>query len=105
MDFQNLIAKTKKVNEQFSADYKPKDRMLDLVEEVGELAQAMLIVSQTKKTNDPAKQRNLSDIADALADILYDLIILADDYKIDLDHEYADMLDRLQTRINIGEFA
>ncbi len=55
-------------------------------------------------TNDPLKQRTEKDVADALADILYDLILLARDYDMDLEKEYVEMLVSLEKRIKKGEF-
>lgn len=103
--FQELIEMTRHVNATFEHQMDARDRMLDLVEEVGELAQALLIVEGRKKTNDPAKQKTKEDIADALCDVLYNLIILSQDYKLDLPSEYQAMLDRLQVRVAQGEFS
>ena len=78
--------------------------MLDLMEEVGELAQAILIVEKKKLTSDPAKQKTKADIANALGDIMFDLVLLADDYKLDLFTEYAKVLKELHDRTQAGEF-
>ena len=48
--------------------------------------------------------RTKNDIADALADILFDMVMLADEYEIDLEKEYGEMLGRLEARIDGGEF-
>lgn len=74
------------------------------MEEVGELAQAILIVEKKKLTSDPAKQRTKADIANALGDIVFDLVLLADDYELDLFAEYAKVLQELRTRTESGEF-
>ena len=104
MDFGKLIKDTSELNKKFTKKFDKRDRMLDLVEEVGELAQAMMIVDRRKFTNDPQKKRTKADIADALGDVLYDLILLAEDYEIDLEQEYSEMLDRLKDRVKKGEF-
>jgi len=103
-NFQELIENTRNLAVQFPNHYIKQDRLLDAMEEMGELAQAMLIVEKRKTTNDPSKQRTTKDIADGLCDLLYNLILLADDYQIDFTLEYRDMLSRLQHRINQGEF-
>lgn len=45
-----------------------------------------------------------NSVADALCDLLFDLLLLADLYGIDLEKEYPDMLKRLEERIKNGEF-
>jgi NTP pyrophosphatase (non-canonical NTP hydrolase) len=100
----SLIYQTKQLAGQFPHQLTKQDRLLDAVEEMGELAQAILMVENIKTTNDPTKQRTVADVADALCDVLFDLVILADDYHIDYENEYQDMLTRLQTRLNKGEF-
>lgn len=103
--FDELIKKTHELNDSFSHQMSKQDRMIDLVEEVGELAQAMLIVDKRKKTNDPSKQKTKADIADALCDVFYDLIMLSKNYDIDLPSEYTSMLARLKARVDGGEFS
>ena len=99
-----LVERTKKVSSGFPNKYDKRSRLIDLVEEVGELAQAVHIVEGFKKTNDPAKTKTKVDVADAICDILYELVLLADDYSIDLEMEYVEMLGRLEKRIKEGEF-
>jgi len=98
MDFKKLIIDTLSINSKFKNRLGKQGRMLDLVEEVGELANAMLMVDGNKTSGDPAKQRTKEDISDAIADILYDLIILSDHYDVDLDVEYTEMLTRMKQR-------
>ena len=74
MKLEEIIEQTTRLNSRFEKKFDKKDRVLDLVEEVGELAQAILIVEKRKLTRDPLKQKRTEDIADALADILFDLI-------------------------------
>ncbi len=104
MNIYDLIAKTKKISAQFPQQYQKHEYFMDMVEEVGELAQAMLIVDKRKTTNDPTKQKSIEDIADALADVLINVFMLAEAYKIDLPQEYSEMLNRLQKRVDNGEF-
>ncbi|MFC1654081.1 hypothetical protein ACFL1M_04505 [Patescibacteria group bacterium] len=105
VDIAELIDKTRDLNKKFKKSFSKQDRMMDLMEEVGELSQAMLIVDGKKLTNDPKKQKTRKDIADALCDVLYDLVLLTDDYEIDLGKEYKQMLERLEKRIDKGEFS
>lgn len=104
MDFERLVEETKKLDKLFKTRFDKRDRALDLVEEVGELVQAMQIVEKRKLTNDPRKLKTQKDIVDALADILYDLILLAEEYEVDLVSEYIKMLRQLEKRVKKGEF-
>jgi len=102
-----LLQETRTVRQAFAeqgGDYSKKDRVLDLVEEVGELAQAVLVVEKVKITNDPTKQKTKADIADSLGDCLYAIWCLADDYEIDLPTTYQDILFQLKRRVEAGEF-
>lgn len=101
------VNKTREVAREFEKKgqgYGKQERFMDLVEEVGELAQAMLIVDGAKVTNDPAKARTMKHIADALSDILFDVVLLADNYEIDLFGDYERMLEELKGRLESGEF-
>jgi NTP pyrophosphatase (non-canonical NTP hydrolase) len=107
MDTQQIVEKTRKVHALFEAKgatYNKKERVLDLVEEVGELAQAVLVVEGPKQTTVPSKQKTRADIIDALADILFALLRLADDYDADLFMEYMQVMDQIKARIEQGEF-
>lgn len=104
MDFYELIEKTRKVNSGFAIQYEKNELFLDLVEETGELAQAMLISSGRKITNDPNKQKTVEDVADALCDVMYNVLMIAEAYELDLPKEYNNMLQRLQKRMDEGEF-
>lgn len=107
MDFDELVKRTLKVREQFrkrSTNFDKRDRVLDLVEEVGELAHAVLMVEGRKKKNIEGGGKKVSDVADALSDMLFDMIVLAEDYQIDLVKDYERMLKELRKRIKKGEF-
>lgn len=107
MDTNDLINQTKELNQVFSKRSRKltiDERMLDLMEEVGELAQAILIVEKKKLTSDPAKQRTKADIANALGDILFDLVLVADEYQLDVFAEYDKVLEELRQRTESGEF-
>ena len=106
-NMKKLIKKTRELNVLFedrSKKLSKEERFMDLVEEVGELAQAMLIVDRRKLTSDPKKQKTSEDIADALCVVLFDLILLADDYELDLEQEYRQTLKRMRERLEEGEF-
>lgn len=102
---KKIIEKTRQISKQFPQKYDTRDHFIDLVEEVGELAQALMISTGRKRTNDPAKQRDIEDVKDALCDVLFELIRLSDDLGIDLEAEYVKTLEQIQERIDKGEFS
>lgn len=100
MNFKDLSETTKKVVKVFPGKrWKPEVRTLDLVEEVGELANAILVKEKHK-----GKKRAKTDLADSIVDILFDLILLADYYKVDIDKEYSKMIKELKKRQKRKEF-
>jgi len=101
---KDIIKKTKEIHDLFPNKYDKRSRLLDLMEELGELAQAVHIVEGFKTTNDPSKVKTVDDVADGVCDILYELILLSQDYNLDLEHEYLSMLGRLKKRVASGEF-
>ncbi len=62
-------------------------RCLDLAEEVGELARAVLVAEGHKGTAAPAEE-----VAEALCGVLVDVFALADHYHVELDELYLRML-------------
>ena len=100
---ENIQKKTNAIAERFPNKFSKEQRYIDLVEETGELAQAILFESGVKK-NKVKGTKTKDDIADALADMLFNMYVLAEQYDIDLDKEYIEMLERLNRRIEDGEF-
>lgn len=102
-NLKQLTEKTKELVEKFPKKFQwdKRERFIDLVEEVGELANAIL-VKEGKKPKSVLFKNN--SVADAICDLLFDLLILADLYGVDLDKEYPEMLKRLEERIKRGEF-
>jgi len=103
MDLKQLTVKTVEVNKSFKnwKKWDLKTRFVDLIEEVGELANAILTDSKAKG-NKPGWQKE--GFADSLCDIFYDLLLLAEQKGIDLEKEYLAMLEQLKKRISQGEF-
>ncbi len=93
---RNIIKKFQKIEKK---PWTPEVIMLDLMEEVGELANAILVKEDYKSV-----KREISGLKDSMADILYALIRLANFYKIDIKDEYMKMLKELKNRIDRGEF-
>lgn len=105
MTVDELVERTKEVFGRFPRKLTWQDLMLDMMEEMGELAQATLIHSGRKVTNDPAKQRDKEEVADAVCDVLYDLVLVADHFEVDLAVEYEKTLKQFEQRIEEGEFS
>lgn len=70
----------------YSRAWNKEERMLHLVEEVGELAEITLQYNGSKKP-----KKNIIDIKNALADVLDDIFALSLLYGIDID----DLLEEL----------
>ncbi len=103
---KKLVERTKKLKQVFAEKAKGNWKlwtneavMIDLMEEVGELSNAILVKESYKRN-----KRKKAELDDSLADVLYDLIILSINYGIDLDKEYKEMLDRLEKRVKKGKF-
>ncbi|RLJ03985.1 MAG: hypothetical protein DRP18_05310 [Candidatus Aenigmatarchaeota archaeon] len=103
MDFEEMREKTletlEKLKKSGAKDWEPEVRFIQLVEEIGELANALLAENGHK----PQKTK-IFDLGDSFADVLFNLIILADKTGTDLEKEYEKMLKSLEKRIKKGEF-
>ena len=101
MELKKLIERTKEISKRFPRQWKKGTRFVDLVEEVGELANAIL-VEEGEKPKQVLHKGN--SVADALCDLLFDVFLLAEEYGLDLPEEYIKMLERLEERLAEGEF-
>jgi len=99
----DIQKKTEKIIKKFQEIEKnpwgPEAIVLDLVEEVGELANAVLVREKYKSI-----KRKKSELKDSIADILYALVRLANYYNINIKDEYMKMLKKLEERLEKGEF-
>ncbi len=68
-------------------------RCLDLTEELGELARAILIAEGRKSATEREEP-----IAQALCGVLFDVFALAQHYGVDLDAEYGEQVAQLAAR-------
>lgn len=75
------------------------NRFTELVEEVGELANAIQTDEGFK-----SKKRKKSEVINSVCDILFELFQIAHHYNIDLDKEYPLVLEEIETRRKSGEF-
>ena len=74
-------------------------RFVELVEEVGELANAIQTDEGFK-----SKKRKKSEVINSVCDILFEVLLIADHYGVDLDKEYPAVLEEIDTRRKNGEF-
>jgi NTP pyrophosphatase (non-canonical NTP hydrolase) len=95
-----LVTQTKNLVKKFPGPHwNPEVRFVDLVEEIGELANAILV-----KENHKSKKRQRAELADSLCDCLFNIFMLAEHYKIDLDQEYQQIMKQVSERIKKGDF-
>jgi NTP pyrophosphatase (non-canonical NTP hydrolase) len=81
---------------QFEEGYwPPMDNLARLMEEVGELARELnhLYGSKPKKAEEPDQ-----DLAMELADVLFVLLVIANEQKIDLDEALVRVLEKYRAR-------
>jgi len=74
-------------------------RFVELVEEVGELANAIQTEEGFK-----SKKRKKSDVINSICDILFEVLLIADHYNMDLDKEYPVVLEEIDQRRKSGDF-
>ena len=100
---KELQNKTRNIVKKLPLLNKVEHRFMDLVEEVGELSTAIMYFEKFKSGRYEGKYTK-DDISDALSDILFDLFVIADKYDLEVDKEYTKMLERLDKRVEEGEF-
>jgi len=101
LTLNQAIKETEKVCRKFPNPKKwtPHHRFAELVEEIGELANAIQTTEGYKSS-----KRKKSEIADSVCDILYEVFMMASIYNVDLDKEYSKVLKQLEKRIQAHEF-
>ncbi len=94
---------TKKVLAEFektrAKKWTPEAMLADLTEEVGELANSILVKEGFKN-----KKRQKADLVDSICDSLFDLYMIAEYYGVDVEKEYLKVLQQLKERIRKDEF-
>lgn len=75
------------------------NRFMELVEEVGELGNAIQTDEGFK-----SKKRKKSELVDSVCDVLFEVFNIAAHYKVDLDREYPKVLKFIDDRRKAGEF-
>ncbi len=100
MKLSEAVVKTKKVSEAMPGKkWGIYPRFNDLVEEVGELANAIQVKEGWK-----TKNRSKAELIDSVCDVLYSIFSIAAIYNIDLDKEYPKVLGQIDTRRKNGDF-
>ncbi len=74
-------------------------RLTELMEEVGELANAIQTTEGFK-----SKNRQKAELNDSICDVLFEVLNIAAHYNIDLDKEYPEVLEQIDKRRKSGEF-
>lgn len=103
MSLQDLVNKTVEINNRFKGHFGKQGRALSLMSEVGELADAMLEYEGGKEKG-TREAKGKDEVADALADILYNIFLIANHYDVDLDKEYDKVLTDIEDRLKKGDF-
>lgn len=99
-NFNKAIKDTQKViSEMPGKQWNAHIRFVELIEEIGELANAIQTEEGYK-----SKKRKKSDLTDSICDALFEILAIAGKYKIDLDKEYPLVLREIERRRRDGEF-
>lgn len=100
MKLNEAVRETKKVKDKIPGEaWGIYQRFNDLVEETGELANAIQVKEGWK-----TKNRAKSELVGSVCDILYSIFLVADNYNIDLENEDPKVLKGLRKRIDEGDF-
>lgn len=85
-NFKGLVKNSVQINNNFKRRWDIKTRTVNLSEEVGELAHAILVNEKDKV--DGTKPT----IAENLTNLLYELFLIANHYKVDLDKAWEEFI-------------
>ena len=100
MRLNEAVIKTKKVKDKMPGEpWGIYQRFNDLVEETGELANAIQVKEGWK-----TKNRAKADLVDSVCDVLYSIFLVAEHYDIDLEKEYSKVLKEIDARRKKGGF-
>lgn len=91
-NFNNAVKQSSQIDKRFKIRWDIKTRLVNLSEEVGELAHDVLVKEKLK--NDKPIAKNLG--AD-LTNLMYELFLIANHYKIDLDKSWETFLKEMPT--------
>lgn len=97
--FQQLCDEVLEAGQRFPNKWDLKTHYIDLVEEVGELGNAILVES-----GDKSIKRKRAQLNDSFADVLFELIMMSDEAGVDLEQALLEMLDELKVRQENREY-
>ncbi len=94
--FQDILQKIKKFRDErdWKKFHNPKDMAEGIVIEASELLELFLWKTQEESRTYAKNRKNLEEISDEIADILYFTIELADDLGIDIEKAVLDKLKK-----------
>jgi len=81
--FKTAMAQSRQIDKKFKIRWDIKTRLVNLSEEVGELAHDVLVEEKLKNDKPIAK-----DLGADLTNLMYELFLIANHYKIDLDKSW-----------------
>lgn len=100
MNLNEAVEKTKVVSDSMPGEkWGIYQRFNDLVEEVGELANAIQVQEGWK-----SKNRAKAELVDSVCDVLYSIFCVAAIYDINLSEEYPKVLAQIEERRKSGDF-
>lgn len=91
MEIKQAQQKTDELIQKYGGYWQPLSQFARLVEETGELGRALNIKYGNKKSKNKGDGREISE---ELADVLFTLMAIANNEKIDLDIEFQDKLKK-----------
>ena len=95
MRLNEAIAETKKVKDKMPGKtWGIYQRLNDLVEETGELANAIQVKEGWK-----TKNRAKAELVNSVCDVLYSILLIAERYNLDLEKEYPSVLSEIEGQI------
>lgn len=74
-------------------------KLNEAIKETGESANAIQVKEGWKTRN-----RSKAEIKNSVCDVLYELLLIADYFDVDLEKEYPKVLEEIDTRRKEGEF-
>jgi len=100
MKLNEATRETKKVAQHMQGEkWGVYQRFSDLIEEVGELANAIQVKEGWK-----TKKRSKLEVVNSICDVLYELLLIADYFDVNLEREYPKVLEEIDKRRKKGEF-
>jgi NTP pyrophosphatase (non-canonical NTP hydrolase) len=99
MDFSDISKRALEIQKKFPRQWDKKTQLINLMEEMGELCNAALILSGDK----PEKRRR-AELNDGFADVLFALIMTADEFEVDLEEVFLKALGEIEARIKEKEY-